>query len=197
MLSYVVSVSFLLFYLVMMFVMMYVIQKDYPGDSKPEKNLSILYPKWTTLFADLRKDSKGAQYYSVVFLGKRFLYASLLVYVTVPFFQVYALAHLSLASIVYIMVSRPFEKPYMNTLELLNETMILVCCYHLLFFSDANLDLRLRYLAGWSLDLLIIVQFLFNVVIEISQLLLKARLILKARCLKYMAQGRKAKVYQE
>ena len=62
----------------------------------------------------------------------------------------------------YMIHVRPYEDPIINRLETFNEIIILVCCYHLLFFIDGNIEIKMKFMAGWSLDLLILVQFLFN-----------------------------------
>ena len=81
------------------------------------------------------------------------------------FFQIYALIFVSLGQIMYLIHVKPFEEPKFNYLEIFNEIVILVCCYHLLFFIDANIDTQMKYLAGWSLDLMIILQFFINIFI--------------------------------
>lgn len=53
----------------------------------------------------------------------------------------------------------------MNTLEIFNESIILISLYHLIIFSDINPVYELKYKAGWSLNLLIVVQFFVNIAV--------------------------------
>jgi hypothetical protein len=148
------------------------------------------------LFALLKPEKKSAQYYPVVYLVKRFLLALILVFFTIPFFQVYAMVFISLASIAYTILTQPFTLDYLNFLELVNEVMILVCCYHLLPFMDGSIDARVRYTVGWSLDALLILQFLFNLFVQFVQFALKFKLTLKWRYLRYkQAAAQRQKIY--
>jgi len=58
-------------------------------------------------------------------------------------FQINALIFVSLAYCSYMIIAKPFDEAHFNYLETFNEIIILVCCYHLLFFSDANPYFRL------------------------------------------------------
>jgi hypothetical protein len=100
------------------------------------------------------------------------------------FYQVFAIVFLTLGQLLYIIIVKPFESPKLNFLEGFNEVVILVCTYHLFFFMDGNIDSSTKYLAGWSLDLLIIAMFLINSVIVLSEFFRKCRLILRLLCLK-------------
>ena len=80
----------------------------------------------------------------------------IIVFVNNSFFQVYSLFFVSLAQISFLIKVKPFEDSILNLLEGFNEIIILVCTYHLLFFIDGNVSNRMKYMGGWSLDLLII-----------------------------------------
>jgi hypothetical protein len=54
-----------------------------------------------------------------------------------------------------------------NRLEIFNEAIVMLCIYHLFFFVDFSMSSKLKYLAGWSLDLIIILQFLLNTYIYV------------------------------
>ena len=119
-----------------------------------------------------------------MFLIRRFLLGLTLVMLDKSFFQVFAIVFLTLGQLLYIIIVKPFEIPKLNFLEGFNEFVILVCTYHLFFFMDGNIDSSTKYLAGWSLDLLIIAMFLINSVIVLSEFFRKCRLILRLLCLK-------------
>jgi hypothetical protein len=98
------------------------------------------YQKINALFDTLRPSSKSAQVFTGVFLLRRFLYALILVFVGNAYFQVVCLVFVSLGYIMYLIHSRPFEDPKINSLEIFNEYMVLATCYHLLFFTEASKD---------------------------------------------------------
>ena len=101
----------------------------------------------------------------MVFLIRRIIFGAILVFVSNSFFQIYSLFFVCLGQIGYLIIVRPFDDSTINRLEIFNEVIILVCCYHLLFYTDANISIPMKYLAGWSLDLLIILQFFFNLLV--------------------------------
>ena len=78
-----------------------------------------------------------------------------------------------------MIVYRPFESVALNRLETFNELMVLVSCYHLLIFSDIHDDIVIKYKAGWSLDILIIVQFVVNMFTEVFGYIEMIRLYMK------------------
>jgi hypothetical protein len=51
----------------------------------------------------------------------------------------------SLGAVTYMISVKPFEDPFLNRLETFNEAIILIGSYHLLSFSEANPDFKLKY----------------------------------------------------
>jgi hypothetical protein len=78
-------------------------------------------------------------------LLRRFLDSLVLVFVNQGYFQVAALTFVSLGYIIYLIKTKPFEDPKINTLEIFNEYMIMACCYHLLYFTEASKDVETKY----------------------------------------------------
>ena len=105
----------------------------------------------------LKPESK----FVVFFLLRRLLFGAVIVFINTSFFQLAALTFLSIASTAFIIKTKPFEATFTNRIETISEGMIIVITYHLLFFSNPSIGIHTRYKGGWSLDLLIIVQFLF------------------------------------
>ncbi len=72
------------------------------------------------------------------------------------------LVPLQLLSVAYLIGSKPFEDPFFNRLEAFNEIVLLIITYHMIFFSDKNMDAKTKYLGGWSIDFMLVFQFLLN-----------------------------------
>lgn len=53
--------------------------------------------------------------------------------------------------VIYTGYFRPYELPFANNLDLINETFTLVGCYSLVMFSEFVPDAHTRYLCGWYL----------------------------------------------
>ena len=110
-----------------------------------QESLGQAYPKIQTVFNLFKTDSKWAQSFYAVFLLRRMVIAGILVFIKDGPFQVYLLIFVSLAAVNYMIYVKPFEDLYLNRLETFNEVIILISSYHLLFFSEANPDLKLKY----------------------------------------------------
>ena len=64
---------------------------------------------------------------------------------------------------------RPFEIPFVNTMDLINETLTLMCSYSLITFSAFVPDAETRYLCGWELIVLVLFTLALNLVVIIGQ----------------------------
>ena len=51
----------------------------------------------------------------------------------------------------YVGYNRPYYLPSSNLMELINETLTLMCCYSLIMFSAFVPDAQTRFLCGWEL----------------------------------------------
>ena len=177
--SYLLSVIYVGLQLIIMFGIAIVVQISYSGGKRPKIELYKTYPKFQSAFELQRFESKAAQLYYVQYIARRLLMAALLVFVSNGTLQTAILIMFSLLSLWYHIQIRPFEEPFLNKLEIFNEFIILICCYHMLLFSEANSDFTIKYSAGWSLDVLIIVQFLFNVLSMTFQQISRSRLVFR------------------
>ena len=61
----------------------------------------------------------------------------------------------------------PNELRFANRLELMNETLTLVCTYSLIVFSAFVPDATTRYLCGWYLIALVVLTLLVNISIMV------------------------------
>lgn len=188
--SFLGSIAFLLYYLWILATIGYTTRRHDP-------EIGTKYQKINALFETLRPTSKSAQVFTGVFLLRRFLYALILVFVGNDYFQVVALVFVSIGYILYLIHARPFEDPKVNTLEIFNEYMVLASCYHLLFFTEASKDVQTKYDAGWSLDLLIIIQLFFNLYLQMLDPLRWTRLFLSRAYRMRKLRKEKAKKHAE
>ena len=63
----------------------------------------------------------------------------------------------------YILTVRPFDEKKLNYIEVFNEAIIMLCLYHMLIFTQGLTDNeQLIYLTGWSMDVILLLQFLIN-----------------------------------
>jgi hypothetical protein len=72
---------------------------------------------------------------------------------------------ISLAYSVYLIKVRPFDLMMINRLELFNEFIVLGSLYHMLVFTEGLIgDQNFIYNIGWSMNLLLLLQFLVNMI---------------------------------
>ena len=93
---------------------------------------------------------------------------------------------ISLFYISYIIINKPFEERFTNRLEIFNETIILACYYHLLMFTGGiTTDIMVVYDVGWSMDLLLLIQFSVNILCLGYSFALRVTAMLRRFKLKY------------
>ncbi len=68
---------------------------------------------------------------------------------------------------IYLGSVKPFDKPYMNYLEIFNEATILVVSYHLLIFSDYVPSTLIKYYFGYSIIAITSLNLFVNMLIII------------------------------
>jgi hypothetical protein len=94
--------------------------------------------------------------------------------------QIIAMILTSIAWLNYIIQNQPFEEPGLNKLEIFNEAIILTCLYHLLMFTQGlSRDLIMIYKVGWSMDILLMLQFSINIILLAFNFTLKIRSYLR------------------
>jgi hypothetical protein len=63
------------------------------------------------------------------------------------------------------MLTKPFEEPFMNRLEIFNEISIMAAAYHLFIFTDFEADPVQQYKAGWSIIAITTINIAINMLI--------------------------------
>ena len=108
----------------------------------------------------------------------------------------------SLGFISYIASVRPYESNALNVLELFNELVVLACLYHMLTFTGIQGEEKdLLYSVGWSMDVVLVIQFFLNIMIIAYQfvqtLWAMLRRFVRAQRLKAMEESRLEKLKNE
>ena len=86
----------------------------------------------------------------VLFMLRRIAYAGICVFwFDRSYFQIQFLIFKQSLFMLYTGYFEPNYIPSENTLELVNETLTLVCSYSLIMFSPLVPDAQTRYLCGW------------------------------------------------
>ena len=132
------------------------------------------------VFSDLRTNKVGALAYDVAFLLRRFLVISLItVLADEPIVQIQLYLFASLGSLLYLVMSKPFEENLMNKGEILNEIGILLVSYSLPWFTDYVVDAEQEFDLGWVVVAVVLLVVLANMVLFGIALVRKLKLNLK------------------
>lgn len=129
------------------------------------------YPQFQALF-ELMKPTHRAQAFIILFLLRRALFAMVILFIKNSSQQVACLLFMSLAQLLYLITTKPYEDSKVNNLEIFNELVIMVCNYHLIIFTEPTVSAKLKYMAGWSLDITIMFQFALNCYIYLRETIL-------------------------
>ena len=78
--------------------------------------------------------------------------------------QIMLVLYLSIAIIIFKGWFRPFQDRWDNTMEIVNETLVLANCYFMVLYSEFVPDVHVRYKLGWINIALIGIMILINVV---------------------------------
>lgn len=89
---------------------------------------------------------------------------------------------------------KPYQKKMVNILELINDSIIVVCSYFLIMFSDLVPDPETKYIMGWPLIALISTLILMNITVivfkGIQSIVRKCRLYARRRRNRKLARKR-------
>lgn len=108
--------------------------------------------------------------YYPLFLTRRIIFVAIPTFLyQFPTHQVQLLIFLTSLYILFYMGERPHWDTKRVQIEVFNELMILGACYHLICFSDFNLDVDAQFNMGYSFVALIILVVLVNVVVVIRK----------------------------
>ena len=99
--------------------------------------------RYGALLDGLFKDKRASIAFYVIFTLRRFIFTILAIFAAEYLFvQIFSLLLTSYIQIVYLLVWRPFEDPFMNKMEIFNETSTILLSYFLFLFSPANVNMK-------------------------------------------------------
>ena len=90
------------------------------------------------MYTYLQCMKKGILAYSTIMFGPLQALIPITIYIT-----------LEIISINYLITSKPLKYAYLNNMEIMNESFILLSSYHMLFYTGWMVDPEMRYDIGF------------------------------------------------
>ena len=78
------------------------------------------------------------------------------------------LLYLNLLLIIYQGGQRPFNTAFKNRIELINEVTICICTLHMMLFTDFVTSHRGQDYAGWSMVIIMTLNFVINLMVVVK-----------------------------
>ena len=106
--------------------------------------------KFGSVYEGLAKRSKAELFYPVFFIFKRVSFAlSSLLLLHYVVLQLYVMIGITMVACLYVLHYRPFEDPFMNRMEVMNECFTLLLIYLAFCFTPLIQSVRDQYLIGF------------------------------------------------
>ena len=122
-----------------------------------------------SLYEGLRIKSKWALMYNSFFIGRRLIFAFIIVLLKeYQALQVIFFFYQCLAVFVYIIHAKPFDDSQLNKIEFFNEACILITAYHLLVFTDFIPDDETYDSVRFAIGISMVVVTAINVIVNTS-----------------------------
>ena len=120
--------------------------------------------------------------YFLIQVFRRIFYVYSIFGVPIESIQLILLLYLNIATTIYFGKIRPKIGKFFNRLEMFNEAMFQVVCFHQFLFTAFVPDFKLKFNIGWSQMLVIIFLILINLSLIIYFAFMKLRLYLIKYC---------------
>ena len=112
--------------------------------------------------SNFRKDESSMRHVEA-FLIRRLIFALIIVFlVEMPFFQIQGLLYMQMFYIIYLGLSRPLASNEDNNADMVNESLLMLQVYHIIWFTDFVNEPNFKYAAGWSSVCVTLLQILMN-----------------------------------
>ena len=109
---------------------------------------------YSCLYEGFKTYNQGPMLFNNVFILRRILFVWVTFFYSDPIFtclQVFFNLLLSFLFLAYLLVMKPYECPYTQKLEVINELTYTVISYHLICFTDFNPDPEAKLFFGYTL----------------------------------------------
>ena len=114
-----------------------------------------------------------------MFMLRRMAYVMIaLVFFDKAYQQIFAMAVLNFSWMFYLGLSKPHELPIQNTLDFVNEFVIIVIFLHIFIFTDWVHDQEAQYLMGWSMNGWVVLLIAYNMFFVLKNGINQIKLIL-------------------
>jgi len=134
-------------------------------DEKKGRCVLRLEEHFAEFFAGLKAKTLGCNAFYIFFVLRRALIVLVAIYLPeMPLFQFKALMLMSFFFMVYLIHERPYEWDEENRLQVYNESVVYMACFHSLLLLQVPKDPVILLQIGWSLILFVVINIAFNMV---------------------------------
>eukprot|EP00347_Sterkiella_histriomuscorum_P014104 403362154 len=149
-------------------------------------NNSEFKKKYDALFDKVRLNSRMSVLNTFYQMIRRLIFALSVVFLgDYQVFQIQILTLQSVIIIMFIVWVKPFDNVKLNNMEMFNELCILLCCYHMITFTNYLNDVDIQYNLGWTMIFVSLLNILVNAIlmfIDSSKKLKPLIIRLKDKC---------------
>lgn len=109
--------------------------------------------RWGALYEGLKMTSRWEYAFFLIFVTRRIIFVGMAVYIPFEsnYFQVIGLVFINLFVVIYQGLNKPMVVPLHNRIEYFNESLIGVCSYLMMCFTDWVPDQDMQVFVGWAL----------------------------------------------
>ena len=151
-----------------------------------------------TLYINQDTVKRSAVHFSSVYLIRRLVFAITIVLVPHILLQLYITIMCSLATLCYLVIWKPMENNVQNALAILNESVLLTCCYLLFLFTDYTPTPELKYYFGYYMLSVLYLDFGVNFILLVREIVLIIRLNCRRIMLHHrLRKQRKLRIQQQ
>jgi hypothetical protein len=106
--------------------------------------------KFESLYLNIDVDTDNSLDMTTLFLLRRLFFSLLVIFLPNTCTQLLVMVLSSLLMISFIISVKPLSEPYLNRMEIFNESTLLVSTYFMFLFTDFVDDAEMRSKLGWA-----------------------------------------------
>ena len=145
------------------FYVIFVLQEKHDAHFETQQNETRFNRNYKVLFRGLRTDVPGYLQFYTIYMLRRAIFVALVYNLSDPSYilvQVFSVISMSFYYAVYLIKFKPYVNQSVNRVHIVNEVFLVGITYHLLVFTDYAQTAETKYLAGWSMLLMSVANFL-------------------------------------